>query len=146
MLEKIFTERCGLPLEIDEEYRARQKKTLDPGYDAYLDAMAASETGQSFRGAEGGGHALYDASVYAPEAEAELAPGRLKAAVPAADGGKVQKTGVRILVKRKPAKKRLIKKSSAKRILRREKAAASEDTAVPRIRTCSTVAALTMRP
>ena len=115
VLEKIFTERCGLPLEIDEEYRARQKKTLDPGYDAYLDAMAASGDGAEFPGAEGEDTPFYDASVYAPEAEAELAPGRLKAAVPAADGGKVQKTGRQDSGKKEAGKKEINKKEFGKK-------------------------------
>ena len=115
VLEKIFTERCGLPLEIDEEYRARQKKTLDPGYDAYLDAMAASGDGAEFPGSEGEDTPFYDASVYAPEAEAELAPGRLKAAVPAADGGKVQKTGRQDSGKKEAGKKEINKKEFGKK-------------------------------
>ncbi|MFR8840499.1 MAG: exonuclease domain-containing protein, partial [Clostridium sp.] len=115
VLEKIFTERCGLPLEIDEEYRARQKKTLDPGYDAYLNAMAASGDGAEFPGAEGEDTPFYDASVYAPEAEAELAPGRLKAAVPAADGGKVQKTGRQDSGKKEAGKKEINKKEFGKK-------------------------------
>ena len=92
------------------------------------DAMAASGDGADFPGAEGEDTPFYDASVYAPEAEAELAPGRLKAAVPAADGGKVQKTGRQDSGKKEAGKKEINKKSSAKRILRRERAAASEDT------------------
>ena len=137
VLEKIFTERCGLPLEIDEEYRARQKKTLDPaiipypaveaqtgretgeesdpGYGAYLDAVAASGDGTEFPGAEEEGAPFYDASVYAPAAEAEQAPGRLKAAVPAADGGKAQKAGRQDSGKKEAGKKEFHKKEFGKK-------------------------------
>ena len=76
ILEKIFVERCGLPLEIDEEYREPAKRAVDPvivpyqmrrqdeapseplpfdpGYSAYLDSMAAaSADGLDLFGADG---------------------------------------------------------------------------------------------
>ena len=76
ILEKIFVERCGLPMEIDEEYREPAKRAVDPvivpyqmrrqgeapseplpfdpGYSAYLDSMAAaSADGLDLFGADG---------------------------------------------------------------------------------------------
>ena len=128
ILEKIFTERCGLPLEIDEEYRIPQKKPLDPaiiphfsgkeqegtgsfigkvlagnqtgeggnsdpGYSAYLDAMASSGEAAELSQMAGEDVPFYDSSVYASAPKTEKEPGRLKTAVPAMDSEKVQKTG-----------------------------------------------------